>query len=36
MRKLYSVRYFGRLGSCYSVPVGFKARLLPRVKARVA
>lgn len=32
-RKLYSVRYFGRKGSCYSTAVGFKGRLLERSKA---
>lgn len=32
-RKLYSVAYFGKKGSCYSRPVGFKSRLLERAKA---
>lgn len=32
-RKLYSVRYFGRKGSCYSSAVGFKGRLIERAKA---
>lgn len=32
-RKLYSVRYFGRKGSCYSNTVGFKGRLMERTKA---
>lgn len=33
-RKLYSVAYFGKNGSCYSRPVGFKMRLLDRAKAQ--
>lgn len=32
-RKLYSVRYFGRKGSCYSTAVGFKNRLVDRSRA---
>ena len=32
-RKLYSVRFFGHKGSCYSKPVGFKQRLIERSKA---
>lgn len=32
-RKLYSVRYYGYKGSCFSKVVGFKGRLMERAKA---